>query len=147
MSLLSNIFSDRRQGLEEMWLLSKNCLFFHCPILQYIWIQNIPTRAQLPIPKGHYALKRNMFETQKDTKPPGFTVPWLEEVSFIQYFRFFICCSGDLLSKTTFRNKILKGLSFVKWERAIMKGETSSRDALPGKSALSEAKKLRIMSR
>ena len=33
-----------------------------------------------------------------------------------------IWCSGALLPKTVFSNKILKGLSFIKWRRAVTKG-------------------------
>lgn len=86
-SLLSGIFFGRRQGLEEMWLLSENCPFFHTSTLQYICIQNIPTRTKAPISKGRYTFKRNMFTAQQDTKSFQFTVPPLEAASFRQVFQ------------------------------------------------------------
>lgn len=75
-----------------------------------------------------------MFKTKRTQNPSlirgSFTHTSISDI--------FDWCPKDLLSYTVFCNKILKGLTFVKWEEAIKKGETFSQDALLGKLILSK---------
>lgn len=91
-------------------------------------------KSQNTISKGHYTPERNMFKTKRTQSPSLIRGSFTHtSISGIFYW-----CPKDLLSYTVFCNKILKGLTFVKWEEAITKGETFSQDALLGKLILSK---------
>ena len=90
MSLLSNMFSDRRQGVEEMWLLSKTYRLSLSHSAVYLNSETFQQQQKYHSKRILHSLREIMFETQNNSsKPPRFTVPWLE-VSFIPVLQVFL---------------------------------------------------------
>lgn len=76
MSLLSNMFSDRRQGVEEMWLLSKTYRLSLSHSAVYLNSETFQQQQKYHSKRILHSLREIMFETQNNSsKPPGFTVP------------------------------------------------------------------------